>query len=177
MIIPGEAETVRRIFEWYLAGKSVRDIRLALVAGGFRNAVGTTDWTTSNLRSILTNEKYCGDALLQKTFVKDCISKKSIPNTGQLAKVLIQNNHEAIISHEIFDAVQLELARRRAQDGRSRKSAPTAAENSAANTRSAVCCSVRNAVRLTGVSYGYSMVKNVRYGAARAVWIMAENTV
>ena len=125
VIIPEEAETVRRIFEWYLAGKSVRDIRLALVAGGFRNAGGTTDWTTSNLRSILTNEKYCGDALLQKTFVKDCISKKSIPNTGQLAKVLIQNNHEAIISHEIFDAVQLELARRRAQDGRSRKSAPT----------------------------------------------------
>ncbi len=125
VIIPEEAETVRRIFEWYLAGKSVRDIRLALVAGGFRNAVGTTDWTTSNLRSILTNEKYCGDALLQKTFVKDCISKKSIPNTGQLAKVLIQNNHEAIISHEMFDAVQLELAWRRAQDGRSRKSAPT----------------------------------------------------
>ena len=125
VIIPEEAETVRRIFEWYLAGKSVRDIRLALVAGGFWNAVGNTDWTTSNLRSILTNEKYCGDALLQKTFVKDCISKKSIPNTGQLAKVLIQNNHEAIISHEIFDAVQLELARRRAQDGRSRKSAPT----------------------------------------------------
>ena len=122
---PEEAETVRRIFEWYLAGKSVRDIRLALVAGGFQNAVGTTDWTTSNLRSILTNEKYCGDALLQKTFVKDFISKKSIPNTGQLAKVLIQNNHEAIISHEIFDAVQLELARRRAQDGRSRKSVPT----------------------------------------------------
>ena len=125
VIIPEEAETVRRIFEWYLAGKSVRDIRLVLVAGGFRNAVGNTDWTTSNLRSILTNEKYCGDALLQKTFVKDCISKKSIPNTGQLTKVLIQNNHEAIISHEIFDAVQLELARRRAQDGRSRKSAPT----------------------------------------------------
>lgn len=125
VIIPEEAETVRQIFEWYLAGKSVRDIRLALVAGGFRNAVGTTDWTTSNLRSILTNEKYCGDALLQKTFVKDCISKKSVPNTGQLAKVLIQNNHEAIISHEMFDAVQLELARRRAQDGRSRKSAPT----------------------------------------------------
>ena len=108
-----------------LPAQAVLYIRLALVAGGFRNAVGTTDWTTSNLRSILTNEKYCGDALLQKTFVKDCISKKSIPNTGQLAKVLIQNNHEAIVSHEIFDAVQLELARRRAQDGRSRKSAPT----------------------------------------------------
>ena len=125
VIIPEEAETVRRIFEWYLAGKSVRDIRLALVAGGFRNAVGTTDWTTSNLRSILTNEKYCGDALLQKTFVKDCISKKSIQNTGQLAKVLIQNNHEAIIPRDRFDAVQVELARRKTLTNSTKKSAPT----------------------------------------------------
>ena len=160
VIIPEEAETVRRIFEWYLAGKSVRDIRLALVAGGFRNAVGTTDWTTSNLRSILTNEKYCGDALLQKTFVKDCISKKSIPNTGQLAKVLIQNNHEAIISHEMFDAVQLELARRRAQDGRSRKSAPTG----------------RGKYALSGLLFcaecgtAYRRVVWTQHGEKRAVW-------
>ena len=177
VIIPEEAETVRQIFEWYLAGKSVRDIRLALVAGGFRNAVGTTDWTTSNLRSILTNEKYCGDALLQKTFVKDCISKKSIPNTGQLAKVLIQNNHEAIISHEMFDAVQLELARRRAQDGRSRKSAPTGRgkfSGKYALSGLLFCAECGTAYRRVD---GHSMVKNVRYGAARAVWIMAENTV
>ena len=121
VIIPEEAETVRRIFEWYLAGKSVRDIRLALVAGGFRNAVGTTDWTTSNLRSILTNEKYCGDALLQKTFVKDCISKKSIPNTGQLPMYLIENHHEGIVSREKYDAVQAEMARRKAAKSPSKR--------------------------------------------------------
>ena len=89
-----------------------------------RNTLDTISYT-SNLRSILTNEKYCGDALLQKTFIKDCISKKAILNTGQLPKVLIQDNHEAIVSREMFDAVQLEIARRRAQDGRTRKSAPT----------------------------------------------------
>ena len=121
VIIPEEAETVRRIFEWYLAGKSVRDIRLALVAGGFRNAVGTTDWTTSNLRSILTNEKYCGDALLQKTFVKDCISKKSIPNTGQLPMYLIENHHEGIVSREKYNAVQAEMARRKAAKSPSKR--------------------------------------------------------
>ena len=121
VIIPEEAETVRRIFEWYLAGKSVRDIRLALVAGGFRNAVGTTDWTTSNLRSILSNEKYCGDALLQKTFVKDCISKKSIPNTGQLPMYLIENHHEGIVSREKYDAVQAEMARRKAAKSPSKR--------------------------------------------------------
>lgn len=124
-VVPEEAQTVRQIFEWYLSGKSVRNIRLALEAEGAHNAAGTTDWTTSNLRSILANEKYCGDALLQKTFIKDCISKKAIPNTGQLTKILVQDNHEAIISREMFDAVQLEMARRRAQDGRTRKSAPT----------------------------------------------------
>ena len=124
-IIPEEAETVRRIFERYLAGKSIQNIRQVLEASGVRNAAGTTEWTASNLRSILTNEKYCGDALLQKSFIKDCISKKAILNTGQLPKVLIQDNHEAIVSREMFDAVQLEIARRRAQDGRTRKSAPT----------------------------------------------------
>ena len=121
VIIPEEAETVRQIFEWYLAGKSVRDIRLAQVAGGFRNAVGNTDWTTSNLRSILTNEKYCGDALLQKTFVKDCISKKSIPNTGQLPMYLIENHHEGIVSREKYDAVQAEMARRKAAKSPSKR--------------------------------------------------------
>ena len=125
VVIPEEAEIICRIFEWYLAGRSVQNIRQALETSGVRNAAGTTEWTTSNLRAILTNEKYCGDALLQKTFIKDCISKKAILNTGQLPKVLIQDNHEAIVSREMFNAVQLEIARRRAQDGRTRKSAPT----------------------------------------------------
>lgn len=55
------------------------------------------EWTTSNLRTILSDEKYCGDVLLQKTFIQDCISKKVIKNTGQLPMYLIQNHHEAII--------------------------------------------------------------------------------
>ena len=94
-------------------------------AGGFKNAAGTTEWTTSNLRTILSDEKYCGDVLLQKTFIRDCISKQVIRNTGQLPMYLIQNHHEAIIPRERFDAVQMELARRRAQTGGTKKSAPT----------------------------------------------------
>ena len=88
-------------------------------------ATGSTTWTTVNIRSILTNEKYCGDVLLQKTFIQDCISKKVIPNTGQLPKYLIQNHHEGIVSRETFDAVQLEMARRNAKAGATRKSTPT----------------------------------------------------
>ena len=88
-------------------------------------ATGSTTWTTVNIRSILTNEKYCGDVLLQKTFIQDCISKKVIPNTGQLPKYLIQNHHEGIVSRETFDAVQLEMARQNAKAGATRKSTPT----------------------------------------------------
>ena len=88
-------------------------------------ATGSTTWTTVNIRSVLTNEKYCGDVLLQKTFIQDCISKKVIPNPGQLPKYLIQNHHEGIVSRETFDAVQLEVARRNAKAGATRKSTPT----------------------------------------------------
>ncbi len=124
-IVPEEAETVRQIYRMYLAGQPLRNIRTSLVSEGRRNALGTTEWTTSNLQTILTDEKYCGDVLRQKTFIQDCISKKAIRNTGQLPKYLIQNHHDAIIDRAQFDAVQIELARRRAQRGSTRKSAPS----------------------------------------------------
>ena len=126
MVVNAEqAETVRKIYELYLSGQTLRNIKETLETGGFKNTAGTTEWTTSNLRTILSDEKYCGDVLLQKTFIRDCISKQVIRNTGQLPMYLIQNHHEAIISREQFDAVQMELARRRAQTGGTKKSAPT----------------------------------------------------
>ena len=126
MVVNAEqAETVRKIYELYLSGQTLRNIKETLETGGFKNTAGTTEWTTSNLRTILSDEKYCGDVLLQKTFIRDCISKQVIRNTGQLPMYLIQNHHEAIIPRERFDAVQIELARRRAQTGGTKKSAPT----------------------------------------------------
>ena len=125
VIEPEQAETVKLIYEMYLSGKTLRSIKESLEARGLRNAAGTTEWTTSNLRTILSDEKYCGDVLRQKTFIRDCISKQVVKNTGQRPKYLIQNHHDAIIPREQFDAVQFEMARRRAQTGRSRKSVPT----------------------------------------------------
>lgn len=126
MVVNAEqAETVRKIYELYLSGQTLRSIKETLETGGFKNSAGTTEWTTSNLRTILSDEKYCGDVLLQKTFIRDCISKQVIRNTGQLPMYLIQNHHEAIIPRERFDAVQMELARRRARTGSTKKSAPT----------------------------------------------------
>ena len=126
MVVNAEqAETVRKIYELYLSGQTLRNIKETLETGGFKNTAGTTEWTTSNLRTILSDEKYCGDVLLQKTFIRDCISKQVIRNTGQLPMELIQNHHDAIIPRERFGAGQIELARRRAQTGGTKKSAPT----------------------------------------------------
>ena len=125
VIVPEQAETVKLIYEMYLSGKTLRSIKESLEARGLQNAAGTTEWTTSNLRTILSDEKYCGDVLRQKTFIRDCISKQVVKNTGQRPKYLIQNHHDAIIPREQFDAVQFEMARRKAQTDRSRKSVPT----------------------------------------------------
>ena len=124
-IVPEQAETVRFIYDRYLAGDSIREIKAALEGREIPTVSGKKEWMASHIRSILTNEKYCGDVLLQKTFIQDRISKKVIPNTGQLPKYLIQNHHEGIVSRETFDAVQLEMARRNAKAGATRKSTPT----------------------------------------------------
>jgi len=124
-IVPDQAETIRFIYDRYLAGSTLRAIKAQLEADEVPYITGEPSWTISGLQSILQNEKYCGDVLLQKTFIKDCISKKVIKNTGQLPKVLIQNNHEPIISRDIYDAAQEETARRRAAAASTKKSTPT----------------------------------------------------
>lgn len=74
---------------------------------------------------MLRNEKYCGDALLQKTFTQDCLSKKVIKNTGQLPKYLVQNHHEGIIDRYTFDRVQEEISRRAGTRAASKKASAT----------------------------------------------------
>lgn len=77
------------------------------------------------IRAILLNEKYCGDVLMQKTYVSDCISKKVIKNTGQLPMYLVRDNHPAIVSRDMYNAAQAELVRRNALKSPSQKQAPT----------------------------------------------------
>ena len=113
-IIPDQAEVVKDIYSQYLSGSSLRMIKEKLEANQIRNAAGGENWTLTAIRSILTNEKYCGDVLLQKTYISDCISKKIVRNTGQLPMYLIRDHHRGIIERGIFDAVQTEMARRNA---------------------------------------------------------------
>lgn len=107
-----QAVIIRRIFAEYLAGKSLLDIAKGLTADEIPTARGKTNWSSARVQSILTNEKYKGDALLQKTYIVDCISKKSKKNNGELPMYYVENNHPAIIERAIFDRVQEEISRR-----------------------------------------------------------------
>ena len=112
--IPAQAEIVQELYTRYLTGASLRELKDWLENGNHPTVAGSTTWSISTVKGILTNEKYCGDVLLQKTFSTDVISKKVVKNTGQLPKYLIQNHHEGIVTREQFQAVQAELARRSA---------------------------------------------------------------
>ncbi|MGN0491695.1 recombinase family protein [Ruminococcus sp.] len=107
-----EAITVKRIYNSYLSGDSLGYIAKSLENDNIKSPAGKDNWTTGTIRSILTNEKYIGDALLNKTYVEDCISKKVKKNNGVRPKYYVENNHPAIIDKETFNRVQEEIARR-----------------------------------------------------------------
>lgn len=107
-----QAVIIRRIFSEYLAGKSLLDIAKGLTADEIPTARGKANWSSARVQSILTNEKYKGDALLQKTYIVDCISKKSKKNNGELPMYYVENNHPAIIERAVFDRAQEEISRR-----------------------------------------------------------------
>ena len=110
-IEPEQAETVRLIYKRFLAGDSQKKIKDLLETKGILSPMGRAQWTASTIRAILSNEKYKGDALLQKTYVIDCISHKSKKNDDR-PQYYVENNHPPIIPREMFDRVQEELARR-----------------------------------------------------------------
>lgn len=110
--MPEEAETVRRIYRRYLEGASLGDIKKELEADHVPTAEAVEGWSYQVIQNILTNEKYCGDALLFKTRTLDCISKKAVKNTGEWPMVYIENNHEGIVPKAVFQRAQEEMARR-----------------------------------------------------------------
>lgn len=112
MIDEEQADTVKFIFNEYLLGSSLADIAKSLTAKGIKTPSGKSGWNGSTVRTILSNEKYKGDALLNKTYISDCISKKVKKNNGERPMYYVENNHPAIIDKDTFNRVQEELARR-----------------------------------------------------------------
>ncbi len=114
-IVPEEAEIIKKIFDMFLDGVSMKDIAKTLERQGCKTKLGKTKWTTGNIRNILTNEKYVGDVLMQKTFTVDCITHKVAKNNGERAMYLASDCHPAIIDRNTYNLVQQELARRNAK--------------------------------------------------------------
>ena len=113
-IVPEEAETVRRIFELYHQGYGMQKISNIINEEGHRTVKGR-EWRVSKVRSVLKNEKYTGDLLLQKCFVRDHVSKACVPNRGELPQYYVEEDHEAIVDKDVFETVQTMMAQRRAE--------------------------------------------------------------
>lgn len=111
-IVPEQADIVRRIYNNFLAGATYLEIAKRLTEENVPTMGGGNRWFSERIKSILKNEKYKGDALLQKTYITDPISKRVKKNNGELPMYYVENSHPAIIERRIFDRVQEEIARR-----------------------------------------------------------------
>lgn len=111
-VIPEEAETIRKIYRMFLNGYSTNEIVHALEEDNIDSPSGSKTWRIQTVQSILRNEKYKGDALLQKTFTVDYLEKRTKVNEGEVPQYYVENSHEAIIEPEEWEMVQEEIKRR-----------------------------------------------------------------
>ena len=112
VIVPEEAEVVKRIFREYLEGASLVEICRGLETDGILTGAHKEKWRPETVHKMLRNEKYMGDALLQKTYTTDFLTKKKVVNNGIAPQYYVENSHEAIIPKDIFMRVQEEMDRR-----------------------------------------------------------------
>lgn len=113
VIVPEEAEIVKKIFALYLEGYGVYNIAKILEYQGVITTTGKTKWHGGTIHKMLKCEKYIGDALLQKTYTIDYLTHKRVKNNGYVPQYYITDNHEPIISREDFEKVQIALKTQR----------------------------------------------------------------
>ena len=112
VIVPEEAKVIKRIFREFLEGRSLREICNGLEADEILTGAGMEKWRPETVHKMLQNEKYIGDALLQKTYTVDFLNKKRIKNDGILPPYYVEGSHEGIIPRDLFMQTQEELIRR-----------------------------------------------------------------
>lgn len=125
-IVPEEAAVVERVFDMFLSGMPIRDICGKLQSENLTFTDKHFEFSKRMIQSMLQNEKYCGDCILQKTVTIDCITKERKPNQGEAPMYLVENNHPPIVSRGIFNRAQEELSRRNALSPKSGKTTMTA---------------------------------------------------
>lgn len=108
-IVKEDAEIVRQIYDLFLSGKTIRYIADRLTELDIPTPAGRKRWAVSTIKSILSNEKYKGDALLMKTYTVDYLTKEKRKNNGEVKQFFVENSHEPIIAPDVFDKVQERL--------------------------------------------------------------------
>jgi DNA invertase Pin-like site-specific DNA recombinase len=168
IIVPEEAEIVKRIFRMYLEGSSILEITRALEKDKIKTATGKDKWHPGVIEKMLVNEKYMGDALLQKTYTVDFLTKKRVKNNGIVPQYYIEDNHEAIIPKELFCKVQEEKARRASLN----KSARTRKANKLKKEKSKFSSKYALTEILVCGECGHPYRRQVwsKYGQKTAVW-------
>jgi site-specific DNA recombinase len=109
VIVPEEAAIVKKIFELYADGYSIRKICSYLEDNGIKTKTGKTKWAPNVIGKMLHNEKYKGCTLMQKTYGEDLLSGKRKKNRGEIKQYYYEDTHPAIVSKELYEKVQLQL--------------------------------------------------------------------
>ena len=112
-----QAQIVKLIYRLFMEGHNPSSIKKELESRGIKTPTGKDKWSYTTIKSILTNEKYKGCALLQKKYTVDFLQKRLKKNEGEIPQYYIEGNHEAIIPPEVFDWVQIELEERKKRHG------------------------------------------------------------
>ena len=129
VINPEQAKVVKLIYKLFLTGLSYAAIAKELMKLGIKSPAGKDKWYPVSVQNILTSEKMKGDALLQKNFTVDFLTKKVKKNEGEIPQYYVTGNHEAIIPPATFDLVQAEIERRKSSRGKGRYSGTTIFSN------------------------------------------------
>jgi DNA invertase Pin-like site-specific DNA recombinase len=168
VIVPEQAEIVRRIFRMYLEGSSILEITRALEEDKIKTVTGKDTWHPGVIERMLINEKYMGDVLMQKTYTVDFLTKKRVKNNGIVPQYYIEDNHEAIIPKEIFYKVQEEKARRASLN----KSAVTRKANKLKKEKSKYSSKYALTEILVCAECGHPYRRQTwsKYGQKSAVW-------
>ncbi len=163
-IVPEEAAIVQRIFNMFLAGASAEGISDTLQSEQIEIPGKNLRFTKNMVLNVLRNEKYVGDCILQKTVTVDCISKTRKKNTGEAPMYLVQNNHPAIVSREVFNKAQEELVRRKTIRPNSRKNSITATGKYSSRY------ALTEVLKCEECGSQYRRVTWTAYAAKRVVW-------
>lgn len=168
VVVPEEAIIVKRIFREYLEGKSIIQIAKGLEADGIKTVTGLNRWHPGTINNMLSNEKFCGDACMQKTYTIDFLTKKKVKNKGYAPQYYIEDNHEAIIPKELFHQVQVEKARRASLN----KAAVTRKSNKVKKEKSKYSSKYVLTELLVCAECGHAYRRQTwsKYGQKTAVW-------